>query len=42
MLAQVSSTEQLPPHVPGQDNERLLIQLDEAGIMAAAGLGLQR
>jgi cysteine desulfurase len=23
--------------VPGQDNERLLIQLDEAGIMAAAG-----
>ncbi|HTB48674.1 MAG TPA: cysteine desulfurase NifS, partial [Verrucomicrobiae bacterium] len=23
--------------IPGQDNERLLIQLDEAGIMAAAG-----
>lgn len=36
-----SRTKRLPNNVhltlPGQDNERLLIQLDEAGILAAAG-----
>lgn len=36
-----SRTKRLPNNVhvtfPGQDNERLLMQLDEAGIMAAAG-----